>query len=180
MIFQNTFYHKLLCTGLRLLPLIYLVGFNPHCVSKKDTTQPPLLSCLRLFSSAHWLAVTFSKQMMLSSYPSNQGYKQEHGVLEAEGVRPRGRQTETWKEVVEKIWQLHKDDAMDRSKWRKLVWMEWRPAGWSVCLPLLIFPFTVKSKSSVLALAHPIGPGKRAVKRLRWWRLLVSNCRRLT
>ena len=26
-----------------------------------------------------------------------------------------------------------------------LVRMEWRPAGWSVCLPLLIFPCTVKS-----------------------------------
>jgi len=26
-----------------------------------------------------------------------------------------------------------------------LVRMEWRPAGWSVCLPLLIFPCTIKS-----------------------------------
>jgi len=25
-----------------------------------------------------------------------------------------------------------------------LVWMEWRPAGWSVCLPLLIFLCTIK------------------------------------
>ena len=47
-----------------------------------------------------------------------------------------------------------------------LVWMEWRPAGWSVCLPLLIFPCTIKSRSSLLAPAHPGGPGKRAVKRL--------------
>jgi len=44
--------------------------------------------------------------------------------------------------------------------------MEWRPAGWSVCLPLLISPCTTKSRSSLLALAHPDGPGKRAVKRL--------------
>ena len=29
-----------------------------------------------------------------------------------------------------------------------LVRMEWRPAGWSVCLPLLIFPCTIKSRSS--------------------------------
>jgi len=36
-----------------------------------------------------------------------------------------------------------------------LVQMEWRPAGWSVCLPLLIFPCTMKSKSSLLAPAHP-------------------------
>jgi len=47
-----------------------------------------------------------------------------------------------------------------------LVQMEWRPAGWSVCLPLLISPCTIKSWSSLLAPAHPVGPGKRAVKRL--------------
>jgi len=45
-----------------------------------------------------------------------------------------------------------------------LVRMEWRPAWWSVCLPLLIFPCKIKSRSSLLALAHPGGPGKRAVK----------------
>jgi len=47
-----------------------------------------------------------------------------------------------------------------------LVRMEWRPAGWSVCLPVLICPCTIKSRSSLLAPAHPGGPGKRAVKRL--------------
>ena len=47
-----------------------------------------------------------------------------------------------------------------------LVRMEWRPAGCSVCLPLLISPCTIKSRSSLLAPAHPGGPGKRAVKRL--------------
>ena len=47
-----------------------------------------------------------------------------------------------------------------------LVRMEWRPAGWSVCLPLLIFPSTIKSRSSLLAPADVGGPGKRAVKRL--------------
>jgi len=50
-----------------------------------------------------------------------------------------------------------------------LVRMEWHPAGWSVCLPLLISPCTIKSRSSFLALAHPDGPRKRAVKRLWWW-----------
>jgi len=40
------------------------------------------------------------------------------------------------------------------------------PAGCSVCLPLLISPCTIKSRSSLLATAHPGGPGKRAVKRL--------------
>jgi len=42
-----------------------------------------------------------------------------------------------------------------------LVQMEWRPAGWSVCLPLLIFSCTIKSRSSLLAMAHPGGPGKK-------------------
>jgi len=45
-----------------------------------------------------------------------------------------------------------------------LVRMEWCPAGWSVFLPLLIFPCTIKSRSSLVAPAHPGGPGKRAVK----------------
>jgi len=47
-----------------------------------------------------------------------------------------------------------------------LVRMEWRPVGWSVCLPLLISPCTIKSRSSLLAPAHLGGPGQRAVKRL--------------
>jgi len=50
-----------------------------------------------------------------------------------------------------------------------LVRMEWRPARWSVCLPLLIFPCAIKYRSSYLPPAHPGGPGKRAVKRLWWW-----------
>jgi len=33
-----------------------------------------------------------------------------------------------------------------------------------VCLPLLTFPCTIKSRSSLLAPAHPGGPGKKAVK----------------
>jgi len=41
-----------------------------------------------------------------------------------------------------------------------LVRMEWHPAGWSVCLPLFIFPCTIKSRSSLLASAHPGGPEK--------------------
>jgi len=47
--------------------------------------------------------------------------------------------------------------------------MEWRPARWSVCLPLVIFPCTIKYRSSLLAPGHMGGPGKRAVKRLWWW-----------
>jgi len=45
-----------------------------------------------------------------------------------------------------------------------LVQMEYRPAGWLVYLPPLIFPCTIKSRSSLLALAQPGGLGKRAVK----------------
>jgi len=51
-----------------------------------------------------------------------------------------------------------------------LVRMEWRPAVWSVCLPLLIFSCTIKSRSSLLAPADPGGPRKRAVK------LIVCMC----
>ena len=45
-----------------------------------------------------------------------------------------------------------------------LVRMEWSPAGWPVFLPLLIFPCPIKSRSSLLAPAHPGGPRKRARK----------------
>ena len=47
-----------------------------------------------------------------------------------------------------------------------LVRMELRPAGWLMCLPLLIFPCTIKTRGSLLALTQPGGPGKRAIKRL--------------
>jgi len=55
---------------------------------------------------------------------------------------------------------------MDGGGGHWLVRIEWCPAEWSVCLPLLIIPCTIKSRSSLLAPAHPGGPGKRAVKRL--------------
>ena len=47
-----------------------------------------------------------------------------------------------------------------------LVRIEWRPARWSVCLPLLIFPCTIKSSSSLLTPAYPGALGKRDVKQL--------------
>jgi len=50
-----------------------------------------------------------------------------------------------------------------------LVRMEWRPAGWSVCLPLLIFPCTIKSRSSLMASALPGGPGKKGHKTVVVW-----------
>ena len=53
--------------------------------------------------------------------------------------------------------------------------MVWRPAGLSVYLPLLIFPCTIKSRSSLLALAHLGGPGKRVVKYCIF-SLLLHSC----
>ena len=43
---------------------------------------------------------------------------------EVEGPRPRGRPKRTWREVVKEdclARNLDKEDAMDRSKWRKLI-----------------------------------------------------------
>jgi len=46
-----------------------------------------------------------------------------------------------------------------------LVWMEWRPHGLSVCLPVVILPSTTKSKRSLLlAPAHLGGLGKKSHK----------------
>jgi len=45
---------------------------------------------------------------------------------EVEGARPRGRPNRTWREVVQKNYQarkLNREDAMDRSRWRKLIRM---------------------------------------------------------
>ena len=43
---------------------------------------------------------------------------------------------------------------------RWLVRLEWCQAGWSVCLPLLIFSCTIKSRSSHLAPGHRVVPEK--------------------
>jgi len=43
---------------------------------------------------------------------------------EVEDSRPRGRSKIVWREVVEKNCQaciLNKEDAVDRSRWRKLI-----------------------------------------------------------
>jgi len=43
---------------------------------------------------------------------------------EVEGARPRGRPKKTWREIVEKNCQvrgLNREDAMDRSRWMKLI-----------------------------------------------------------
>jgi len=53
-----------------------------------------------------------------------------------------------------------------------VVRMEWRPTGWSVCLRLLIFPCTIKSRSSLLALVTQVVPKKgrkTVVVVVDWW-----------
>ena len=65
-----------------------------------------------------------------------------------------------------KLWLFNDGGDGGGEYW--LVWMEWHPAGWSLCPPLLIFPCTIESRSSLLAPAHLGGPGEREVKRLRW------------
>ena len=48
--------------------------------------------------------------------------------MDVEGVRQRGRPSKTWKEVVDKdVNDLHikLSDAMDRSKWGKMVRGNW-------------------------------------------------------
>jgi len=45
---------------------------------------------------------------------------------EVEGARPRGRPKKTWREIVEKDCKacgLNREDAMDRSRWRKQIGM---------------------------------------------------------
>ena len=43
-----------------------------------------------------------------------------------EGARPRGRPNKTWRDIVKKDCQvrgLNREDAMDRSRWMKLIGM---------------------------------------------------------
>jgi len=55
---------------------------------------------------------------------------------EVEGSRPRGRPKRTWREVVQKDCQarnLNREDAMDRSRWKKLIKIGWwSGSGWWV------------------------------------------------
>ena len=54
-----------------------------------------------------------------------------------------------------------------------LVRMELHPARWAMCLSLLIFLCTIKTRGSLVALAHRGGLGKRAIKRL-WCYVLYA------
>jgi len=59
-----------------------------------------------------------------------------------------------WLDGRKGIWPVKNMGDDGGGHW--LVQMEWRPAGWLVCLPLLIFPCT----SSLLAPDHPGDPEK--------------------
>ena len=51
-------------------------------------------------------------------------WAEKYMEYEVEGFRPKGRPKKTWKEVVQKDCQarkLNRDDAMDRSRWKKLI-----------------------------------------------------------
>jgi len=51
-------------------------------------------------------------------------WMKKYKEYEVEGPRPRGRPKRTWTEVVENDCQarkLNKEDAMDHSRWRKLI-----------------------------------------------------------
>ena len=79
-------------------------------------------------------------------------------------LRPHVNQTNNSQHFIRQKLCYHCEDLGNGGGGHWLVQMEWRPAGSSVCLPLLISPCTIKSRSSLLAPAHPGGPGKRAVK----------------
>jgi len=53
--------------------------------------------------------------------------------------------------------------------------MEWCPAGWSLCLLVLIFPCSIKFRNCLLAPAHLGGPGKRAIKWLYKYDLISGR-----
>jgi len=60
---------------------------------------------------------------------------------------------------------------------KKWGWWRWAPVSLDGVAPSRMvgvsasvnLPFTIKSRSSLLAPADPGGPGKRAVKLLWWW-----------
>ena len=71
-------------------------------------------------------------------------------------------------------WKQKKWIPTDATYITKITYYTACPAGWSVYLPLLIFPCTINSRSSLLALAHLGGLGKWAVKWLWWY--VVGRC----
>jgi len=89
---------------------------------------------------------------------------------EVEGPRPRGRRKRTWTEVVEKdcqAWKLNKEDAVDRSRWRKLIK--------AVCIKQQEAQLSQRDRANrmgvsgwmfLLVPAYPGSPRQRAVKRL--------------
>ena len=87
----------------------------------------------RWLNKKHWY---YSKQATMVSAcvakKEDNDWVKKCMEYEAEGTRPRGRPKRTWREVVEKDCQarkLNKDDAVDHSRWRKLI-KDVRWSGW--------------------------------------------------
>ena len=85
-----------------------------------------------------WCPVTFSScgvDFKICGLGLAKLYCKIYMEYEVEGSRPRGRIKRTWRKVVEKDCQarkLNKEDAMDRSRWRKLKdvwWSRWMWVG---------------------------------------------------
>ena len=65
-------------------------------------------------------------------YKKDEDWVKKCMEYEVQGPRPRGRPKRTWREVVKEDCQarkLNKEDAMDRSKWMKLI-KDVRWSGW--------------------------------------------------
>ena len=65
-------------------------------------------------------------------YKKDEDWVKKCMEYEVQGPRPRGRPKRTWREVVKEDCQarkLNKEDAMDRSKWIKLI-KDVRWSGW--------------------------------------------------
>ena len=65
-------------------------------------------------------------------YKKDEDWVKKWMEYEVQGPRPRGRPKRTWREVVKEDCQarkLNKEDAMDRSKWMKLI-KDVRWSGW--------------------------------------------------
>jgi len=102
----------------------------PHLMQSSSSSCPctslPYAPPRSLPLAGHWL---------YPGRPSTQGFSvidRSRHKYEVEGPRPRGRKKRTWAEVVEKGCQarkLNKGDALDRSRWRKLINDVWW-TGW--------------------------------------------------
>jgi len=142
---------------------LHLVSYETHCI-QTSVSSPQSISCWG-FNRARWHKDDCKKSNSLQCTLASSYHTQVYISASSKNVFTYA----TLASVLWHCWLGGRNGIRPVKKWGDgggghwLVRMEWRPAGWSVCLPLLIFPCTIKSRSSLLALAHPGGPGKRAV-----------------